>query len=71
MRTIPIMIDSIENMVQSLRYLRMTLAKKPEIHVIRIYFYLALKLMRAQSNPFDGEISDQSQTDNCTRLPMR
>jgi hypothetical protein len=30
-----------------------------------------LKLMRAQSNPFDGEISDQSQTDNCTRLPMR
>lgn len=69
MRTIPIMIDSIENMVQSLRYLRMTLAKKPEIHVTRIY--LALKLMRAQSNPFDGEISDQPQTDNCTRLPMR
>jgi hypothetical protein len=33
--------------------------------------YLALKLMRAQSNPFDGEISDQPQTDNCTRLPMR
>jgi len=39
----------------------MMLAKKQEIHAIRIY--LGLKLMTAQLNPFDGEISDQPQTD--------
>jgi len=56
------MSDSIENTAQSSKYSTMMLAKKQEIHVTRIY--LALKLMMAQSNSSDGEISDQPQTDN-------
>jgi hypothetical protein len=69
MRTIPIMSDSIENTVQSLKYSKTTLAKKQETHATHIY--LALRLIPAQSNTSDGEISDQSQIHDCPCLPLR
>jgi hypothetical protein len=64
----PIMNDSIEKTVQSSKYSRTTLAKKQVIHVTHICS--ALRLMRAQSNTFDGEIFGLHQTHNCLRLPL-
>ena len=46
MRMILIKSDSTENMAQSSKFSRMTLAKKPKINVTHIY--LALTLMGAQ-----------------------